>query len=198
MLDVRRCAPIPAPVRAGYLLGMNRRVLVYVPNVISLTRLAMAAAFVMFPAPGARVALVLAASLTDFLDGWLARRAGLATKWGALIDPIADRMFVFTAVCVFLLEGSIGTAQYFMLIARDVMTAVGFLVARIVPWLRPVAFRARLSGKIVTTLQLLALLALLMQPHRAGTLITLVGITSLWAIVDYTLMLWRERERGPA
>ncbi|GMV09680.1 MAG TPA: CDP-alcohol phosphatidyltransferase family protein [Gemmatimonadaceae bacterium] len=177
---------------------MKRRVLLYVPSVISLTRLAMAAAFVVFPAPETRVILILAASLTDFFDGWLARRAGLTTKWGALIDPIADRMFVFTAVCIFLFEGSIGTAQYFMLISRDVMTAIGFLVARIVPWLRPVTFRARLSGKIVTTLQLLALLALLMQPHRAGTLINLVGITSAWAIVDYTLMLWRERERGAA
>lgn len=177
---------------------MNRRVLLYLPSVISLTRLAMAAAFAMIPTPATRVALILAASLTDFLDGWLARRANLTTKWGALIDPIADRMFVFTAVCVFLFEGAIGTAQYFMLISRDVMTAVGFLVARAVSWLRPVTFRARLSGKIVTTLQLLALLALLMQPQRAGALILLVGVTSVWAIVDYTLMLWRERARTPA
>src|SRR5690606_41918047 len=111
--------------------------------------------------------------------------ANLTTKWGALIDPIADRMFVFTAVCVFLFEGTIGTAQYFMLISRDFMTAVGFLVARVVSWLRPVTFRSRLSGTIVTALPLLALLALLMQPHRAGALIVLVGVTSLWAIVDY-------------
>lgn len=177
---------------------MNRRVLLYLPSVISLTRLAMAAAFAMIPSPATRVALILAASLTDFLDGWLARRANLTTKWGALIDPIADRMFVFTAVCIFLFEGAISTAQYFMLISRDVMTAVGFLVARAVTWLRPVRFRARLSGKIVTTLQLLALLAVLMQPHRAGVLIVLVGVTSIWAIVDYTLMLWRERARTPA
>lgn len=174
---------------------MNRRVFLYVPSVISLTRLAMAAAFAMSHESVMRVWLILGASLTDFLDGWLARRANLATKWGALIDPIADRMFVFTAVCVFLFEGSIDTAQYFMLIARDFMTAVGFLVARIVTWLRPVTFRARLSGKVVTALQLLALIALLLQPHRARALILLVGATSLWAIVDYTLMLWRERER---
>ena len=176
---------------------MNRRVLLYLPSVISLTRLAMAAAFAMIPTPATRVALVLAASLTDFLDGWLARRANLTTKWGALIDPIADRMFVFTAVCVFLFEGAIGTSQYFMLISRDFMTAVGFLVARAVSWLRPITFRARLSGKIVTTLQLAALIAVLMQPQWARTLILLVGLTSVWAIADYTLMLWRERERTP-
>lgn len=177
---------------------MDRRSLLYLPSIISLTRLVMAAAFVMIPSPAARVSLVLAASLTDFLDGWLARRANLTTKWGALIDPIADRMFVFTAVCVFLFEGMINTAQYFTLISRDFMTAVGFLVARAITWLRPITFRARLSGKVATTLQLAALVALLMQPHWAGTLIVLVGIGSAWAIVDYTLMLWRERSRTPA
>jgi phosphatidylglycerophosphate synthase len=177
---------------------MDRRPLLYLPSIISLTRLVMAAAFVMIPSPAARVSLVLAASLTDFLDGWLARRANLTTKWGALIDPIADRMFVFTAVCVFLFEGMISTAQYFTLISRDFMTAVGFLVARAITWLRPITFRARLSGKVATTLQLAALVALLMQPHWAGTLIVLVGLASAWAIVDYTLMLWRERSRTPA
>ena len=158
----------------------------------------MAVAFALTIAPGTRLALVVAASLTDYLDGWLARRANLATKWGALIDPIADRIFVFTAVCIFLFEGAITSTQYFVLISRDIMTAIGFLVARAVTWLRPVAFRARLSGKIVTTLQLATLVAILMRPHLADVLITLVGMTSLWAVIDYTLMLWRERERTVA
>ena len=177
---------------------MNRRSLLLLPSAISLSRLFMAVAFALTTAPGTRLALVVAASLTDYLDGWLARRANLATKWGALIDPIADRIFVFTAVCIFLFEGAITSTQYFVLISRDIMTAVGFLVARAVTWLRPVAFRARLSGKIVTTLQLATLVAILMRPHLADVLITLVGLTSLWAVVDYTLMLWRERERTVA
>jgi len=184
--------------RITFLAMHRRRPLLYVPSLISLTRLGMAAAFVLVPDHVSRVWLILAASLTDFLDGWLARRAGLATRWGALIDPIADRMFVFTAVCVFLFEGMITTVQYFTLISRDLMTAVGFLVARAVSWLRPVTFRARLSGKVATTLQLAALITILMQPHRAPLLIDLVGVASVWAIVDYTLMLWRERERPHA
>lgn len=177
---------------------MDRRRLVYLPSAISLTRLVMAAAFVALPDPAARVKLIVAASFTDYLDGWLARRANLTTRWGALIDPLADRMFVFTAVCVFLFEGAISSAQYFMLISRDLMTAVGFLVARSVSWLRPVTFRARLSGKIVTALQLASLLAVLLFPRQVAPLIGIVALTSAWAIVDYTLMLWRERARPVA
>ncbi|MEO6444871.1 MAG: CDP-alcohol phosphatidyltransferase family protein, partial [Gemmatimonadaceae bacterium] len=174
---------------------MNRRILLLLPSAISLSRLFMAAAFALSASPVTRIALVVSASLTDFLDGWLARKANLTTKWGALIDPIADRMFVFAAVSVFLFEGALSTTQYFLLLSRDIMTAIGFLVARAVSWLRPVAFRARLAGKIVTTLQLAALVALIMRPHLVEVLVNLVGITALWAVIDYTLMLWRERER---
>lgn len=189
---------IAALLRENYLARMDRRPLLFLPSLISLTRLGMAAAFALIPSPASRLMLVLAASLTDFLDGWLARRANLATKWGALIDPIADRMFVFTAVSVFLFEGALTTTQYVVLISRDFMTAVGFLVARMVSTLRPIPFRARLSGKIVTALQLAALIAILIRPELVRPLVLLVGATSVWAIVDYTLMLWRERTRTPA
>jgi CDP-diacylglycerol---glycerol-3-phosphate 3-phosphatidyltransferase len=177
---------------------MDRGALVYLPSLISLSRLAFAAAFVARSDVPWRLGLIIAASVTDFLDGWLARRANLTTRWGALIDPIADRMFVFTAVCVFLFEGAIGSLQYFVLISRDLMTAVGFLVARSVVWLRPITFRARPSGKIVTALQLITLVALLIRPRLIPTLVVLVGAASAWAIADYTLMLWRERARTPA
>ena len=177
---------------------MDRRRLVYLPSAISLSRLVMAVAFVVVPDPSARVKLIVAASLTDYFDGFIARRANLTTKWGALIDPIADRAFVLTAVCVYLFEGAIGTAQYFVIISRDLMTAIGFLVARSVSWLRPVAFRARIPGKIVTALQLATLIAVPMFPHLVAPLVYVVGAVSLWAIIDYTLMLWRERVRTPA
>jgi phosphatidylglycerophosphate synthase len=68
-------------------------------------------------------ALVAVASVTDFLDGWLARRQHATTRLGALIDPIADRVFVFTAVCAFLVEGAISTASYFTLLSRDIIDA---------------------------------------------------------------------------
>jgi CDP-diacylglycerol--glycerol-3-phosphate 3-phosphatidyltransferase/cardiolipin synthase len=169
-----------------------------IPNLLSLSRLALAVAFVVLPSPTARLALVVVAALTDYLDGWLARRAKLATRWGALIDPISDRIFVFTAVCVYLINGTITTGQYFIIIARDLATAIGFVVARTISWLRPVPFRARMAGKIVTTLQLATLIALIIRPDLVATLVMAVGLTSAVAIVDYTLALWRERVRTPA
>jgi phosphatidylglycerophosphate synthase len=177
---------------------MGTNDLATIPNLLSFSRLGLAAAFVMFPSPSVRLALVVAAALTDYFDGWLARRAGTPSRWGALIDPISDRLFVFTAVCVYLINGTISTAQYFVIISRDLATAIGFIVARLVTWLRPIAFRARLAGKVVTTLQLATLVALIIRPDLVDPLVVAVGLTSAVAIVDYTMLLWRERERAPA
>ena len=165
------------------------------PDVLSLSRFVLAAAFVWLPGNAVRVALIALASATDFLDGWLARRQGIASRWGALIDPIADRAFVFTAVCVYLFEGRLTTGQYFAFLARDLATAIGFLVARVVPWLRDVTFQARMTGKAVTVLQLAALLAVPLAPRAVPGLIVAIGIGAAISIVDYTYALWRARAR---
>jgi CDP-diacylglycerol--glycerol-3-phosphate 3-phosphatidyltransferase len=169
-----------------------------IPNIISLSRVILALAFVMRRNVDERIAIIVAAAITDMLDGWLARRAGLVSRFGALVDPFADRVFVLVAVATFVYEGTLDTWQYFIMISRDLMTAVGFLVARSVRWLRPVEFRARISGKIVTSLQLLAFAALLKAPRTIDTMIWIVGIASLYSIADYTWALWQSSERGAA
>jgi phosphatidylglycerophosphate synthase len=165
------------------------------PNIISSSRVLLAAGFVALPSPDTRLGLVGLAAVTDFLDGWLARRAHWTTRWGALIDPIADRVFVLVAVSTFLFTGALSTTGYFVMISRDVMTAIGFLVARAVSWLRPVEFKARFLGKLVTVLQLVTFVCLIRFPNLVNACLWAVGVTSAAAIIDYTLMLWRERAR---
>jgi CDP-diacylglycerol--glycerol-3-phosphate 3-phosphatidyltransferase len=165
------------------------------PNVVSLSRFLLAAGFLASTSNGERVALIGVASLTDFLDGWLARRRNVVSRWGALIDPIADRAFVLAAMLTLLLEGQLTLVQFGVVLLRDIMTAIGFLVARVVRWLRPVAFRARPLGKVVTALQLAAMVVALLWPGLVMPLVVLVGAVSVAATVDYTLLLWRERDR---
>jgi phosphatidylglycerophosphate synthase len=165
------------------------------PNVISFSRVVLAVAFVMAHRSETRFAVVVAAGLTDFLDGFIARHARVTSRWGALIDPFADRVFALVAVSTFLFEGQLSTVGYFVMISRDLMTAVGFLVARVVSWLKPVEFRARFSGKLVTVLQLLTFIALLRFPQWITIGLWLVGLASLYSIVDYTYALWRARAR---
>lgn len=166
-----------------------------IPNIVSLSRVILAVAFILDRNVDARIWIVLAAAVTDMFDGWLARRAGLVSRFGALVDPFADRVFVLVAVSTFVYEGTLSTAEYFIMISRDLMTAVGFLVARSVSWLQPVEFRARPSGKLVTALQMLTFVALLRMPTAVQPMIWAVGVASLYSIVDYTWALWRARAR---
>lgn len=174
---------------------MTRGAVFTLPNSISLSRLVLALGFVLIPGSWERVAIILIAGFTDFIDGWIARHEKEESETGALIDPLADRVFVFVAISVYLVEGRFTAGQYFIFLARDIATAFGFLVAKIIPWLRPAVFRARMLGKIVTVLQLIVLVAVLVTPGFTMPLVIAIGLVSVAAIVDYTVALWRGRTR---
>jgi phosphatidylglycerophosphate synthase len=175
--------------------GMNRRALVTLPNTVSLSRLVLALAFVLVSEPWDRIALIAVAGFTDFIDGWLARREKSESTAGALLDPIADRVFVLVAISTYLIEGQLTTGQYFIFLTRDLATAVGFVVAKIIPALRPAVFRARMLGKIVTVVQLITLVVIIIMPELTNILVLTIGVISAASIVDYTIALWRGRAR---
>ena len=77
------------------------------PNILTILRLlaapGVALAFVVLPRPfadWAAVALFIGAALTDWVDGWLARRWMQVSRFGAMLDPIADKAMVLIATCV--------------------------------------------------------------------------------------------------
>jgi phosphatidylglycerophosphate synthase len=175
---------------------MSRRALFNLPNTISLSRVVLAVAFVLVSEPWDRIALIGVAGFTDLMDGWFARHGKNESTAGALLDPLADRIFVFVAISTYLFQGVLSTGQYFVFLTRDIATAVGFLVAKIIPTLRPAVFRARLLGKIVTVVQLITLVAMVILPELTDALIATIGVISIASIVDYTIALWRGRARS--
>lgn len=94
-----------------------------------------------------------------------------------------------------MLHGDLSLGAALLLLARDIATALGFLVARLVPSLRGVEFKARFPGKIVTVLQLATLLALVMGVQPLTPFIVVVALASAVAIADYTHALLRARAR---
>ncbi len=166
-----------------------------VPNLVSTSRVVLALGFLAMDAVPVRLALIAVASLTDFLDGWIARRTKVVSRFGALIDPVADRFFVLCVVIAYVMGEQLTVWQAVAIFFRDIMSLIGWFTARNVSWLRPIRFRARPLGKLVTALQLLTFIAVLLAPATVNPLVILVGVLGLIATVDYTLMLWRERVR---
>jgi cardiolipin synthase (CMP-forming) len=183
--------------KARFLVRMWRSDVFSTPNLISLSRLAMAGIFVGVRDPDWRLAVVSLAMLSDVLDGVVARISHSATRIGALIDPIADRIFMLVAFVTVTVEGLISPWQLGLLMLRDVMTVIGWFVARNVSWLRGITFQARWPGKGVTVLQFVTLLAALQAPRLVAGLALAAGVLAFVATTDYTLMLWFNRAGGP-
>lgn len=99
-----------------------------VPNALSLVRLATIPLFVwlaLVPQADGWAALVLAiGGITDYLDGWLARRWDQVSRIGQLLDPIADRLTTLAVLVVFLVRGVVPWWFVLVLVARDAVLAV--------------------------------------------------------------------------
>lgn len=154
------------------------------PNAISLLRFPLAALFVLAESVAVRSVVTLVAGISDGIDGWLARRAGSRTRTGELLDPVADKVFVFAALVGFVRTGELAPAALLVLLSRDIYVTSAFAVAAALR-LR-IRFLARPSGKVVTTLQIVAVLVLLLVPRWAVVIVIATGLAGVWAIVDYT------------
>ena len=154
-----------------------------VPNALSLVRLITIPLFVwlaLVPQADGWAALALVVGgITDYLDGWLARRWNQVTRVGQLLDPIADRLTTFSVLLVFLVRGIVPWWFVVIVLGRDVVLAVEMLrLKRIGITGLPVTF----VGK-AATFNLLMAFPLLMW-GGAGDPTGLAGVarTAGWAL----------------
>ncbi len=160
---------------------------VNLPNIVTLSRILLVPIFVYlsfsYPAglniPAAVVFLL--ASLTDGLDGYLARSRKEITRFGQLIDPIADKLLITAALLVFVELGMVSTWAALIILAREF--AVSGL--RILAAAEGKVIAASNLGKVKTISQIVAIMGFLLGISWAPVLMWLaVGITILSG-VDY-------------
>jgi phosphatidylglycerophosphate synthase len=84
--------------------------------------------------PKALALIVLAGSLTDLLDGVIARVSGTTSEVGILLDPFCDKIFVLLGVVSFLPSGRLDWAGFVILILRDVFTGGSATCTRAREW----------------------------------------------------------------
>jgi len=180
-----------------------------VPNVLTVLRLVAVPAIVALliadsGAEGglrwAALALFVLAGVTDWLDGFLARRWGVVSSFGKLADPLADKALVLAALVMLAAMSEVPWWPLFVVAIREIGVTLGRLAVA-----RDVVIPASAGGKLKTALQMLALLLLLI-PGVTGWLDT-VGFWVLVASVivavvtglDYAWRIARlARTRGAA
>ncbi|MDR1824214.1 MAG: CDP-alcohol phosphatidyltransferase family protein [Bifidobacteriaceae bacterium] len=104
-----------------------------VPNAISLLRLALVPVFVLLIVrhhDGWAIVVLAFSGITDWLDGFAARRLHQYSKWGRLLDPTADRLFLLVTVFGLLWRGTIPWWLVVLLVVREAVMGVTLLVLK--------------------------------------------------------------------
>ena len=169
-----------------------------IPNILTIGRIILVPFFVLaFYLPGfygdlTAFALFIIASFTDFLDGMLARMLGEESKLGELLDPIADKIIVATALILLVMDGTIRSYE---VIAAIIILTREILISGLREFLAKGQIKLPVSNlaKLKTFLQMIAISLLLtgetgnkilnFQDYNAQT----IGIILLWLSAFLTL-----------
>ena len=163
------------------------------PTILTLFRVALLPVMVLvFYAPfrGANVAaalVFLAAALTDWLDGYIARRYNMGSAFGAFLDPVADKLMV--AVTLFLIVQENPTPL--MAITSAVIVGREITISALREWMAQIGERAQIRvatlGKFKTIMQIIAIEVLLYQHDLEGLRLFHVGESLLVIAAGLTI-----------
>ena len=135
--------------------------------------------------------LFVSAAITDAIDGYLARKMGLVTNFGKLMDPLADKLLVCAAIVAYAAVGLLPAWAVIVLISRE------FYISglRQLALEKNIVMAATSGGKIKTTFQMILIIYILLPwpfsclvfaPVTLALLIITV-VASVWSALDYTL-----------
>jgi nicotinamide-nucleotide amidase len=169
-----------------------------IPNVLTLSRLAaipplMVLLMVRFPGHDQLAAAVfIVFSLTDTLDGEIARRRGTVSDFGKFLDPLADKLFVLSVLIVLVQEDLVAAWVVVVIFSRELIITI----LRSVAATHGRVIGAAPLGKTKTVMQMLAVALLILQrPYPiliplADLAIAVAIVFTIWSGLDY---LWRFR-----
>jgi CDP-diacylglycerol--glycerol-3-phosphate 3-phosphatidyltransferase len=139
------------------------------------------------------------AVLTDYLDGYFARRRNEVTRLGILLDPLADKLLIAAALISLVEMGLVPAWMVMIILARELaVTALRNVAAG-----KGILIRASGLGKVKMVSQVTAVLMLILAPavpalRQPGLVVLwLVVLITLWSGADYFLRFWREVVRSP-
>ena len=172
-----------------------------IPNALTIARFLAIPVFVWLyldagdgPAWGAAV-FFAAAALTDQLDGYLARRWHVESRFGKVADPLADRLMIGTAAILMLATGRIPILAALVILGRDVALILGYRI------LSPGGYELEVTflGKLATWVLYASLAFVLVTAEGTDWPIVILWIgvaLSLGAGAQYGLGAWRHTHRG--
>jgi len=176
----------------------------HIPNILTLLRIMACPVLIVLlneGSYGASLALAAAAGVSDALDGFIAKRFNCVSRLGTMLDPLADKLLIISAMVMLTLSSHIPLWLFVGIVFRDLIIIGGWLILTTLH--TEVHLRPSFVSKINTTLLIVLIITILIQLE--GTLavpewpITLmifsVAVTTALSLAHY-LWIWAFR-RGP-
>jgi CDP-diacylglycerol--glycerol-3-phosphate 3-phosphatidyltransferase len=180
-----------------------------VPTILTLSRIVLIPVFLYVTPLNNLLGLLVfcIAAITDTLDGYLARRSGDITKFGIIMDPIADKILVIAALIMLVDMERVSLWAAAIIISRE------FIVTglRVVALSKDIVIAAEMGGKLKTTAQMAAIVLLIISINPkygwgfgpvdlfdVGTVLLWVSIVlSIASGVQYVVIFWRKISSQP-
>lgn len=187
-------------------MSQNKTMNTSIPNILTLIRISLIPIFVLLfylPfswAPMATALVFAIAAITDWLDGYLARKLKQVSPLGEFLDPVADKLIVAVAL-VLLVQAH---ASALLAIPAAIIVCREIVISALREWMAEVGKRQTVAvsaiGKLKTTGQMLAIILLLSQDPNKISLITICGfiliyaaaVLTLWSMVSYLRAAWSD------
>lgn len=180
------------------------------PNCLTLVRIFLIPVFIIVFLNPTEIRSILAAlvfsaaAITDFLDGYIARRRGQITNLGKFLDPVADKLLVVSGLILLVQIQRIEVWIVIAMIARELIVT-GF---RAVAAREGIIVPAGIGGKVKVICQIIGILCLMLEEvaffsnlylHLAGTIILYIALTfSLWSGMLYIVEISKNFPMGTA
>ncbi|HXW68839.1 MAG TPA: CDP-diacylglycerol--glycerol-3-phosphate 3-phosphatidyltransferase [Dissulfurispiraceae bacterium] len=168
-----------------------------VPTILTFSRIFLIPFFVIVTPgnPILGIGIFLIAALTDFLDGYLARKSGQITKFGIILDPIADKFLVISALILLVDMARLSAWMAIIIIVREfAVTAL-----RVVSLSKDIVIPAETGGKLKTTAQMTSIILLLLPGsignidfYDAGLVVMYVALVlAITSGIKYVIAFWK-------
>jgi CDP-diacylglycerol--glycerol-3-phosphate 3-phosphatidyltransferase len=157
----------------------------------------------------AAAVVFISAAITDWADGYLARRMGLMPKFGAFLDPVADKLMVATALVLLVqTPPQIIFPEIFFTLSAAIIIGREIAISGLREWMSEMGergtVRVGLLGKLKTIFQMTAISCLLFEADLFGLPVLLVGemllylaaALTLWSMWVYLHAAWPIMNRG--
>ena len=176
------------------------------PNLFTMLRIVLVPVLVIafyFPLNGGHsiaAAIFVLAAISDWLDGYLARRMQLSSRFGAFLDPVADKILVAIALVLLVSDPNL----YYITIPSTIIIGREIIVSGLREWMAEIGKRASVAvsfvGKAKTACQMLSIVLLLychagvdLWLQRAGViLLYAAAVLTLWSMVMYLKAAWKD------